>query len=157
MSEVTYLSQEGYDALKQELHELKSKGRKEIAAAIQEAREKGDLSENAEYDAAKEAQGMMEKKIAELEAIYAVAKVIDTTNLDNSQVYLLSKVTVLNKKVNKKVTYQVVSPKEADFKLGKISSESPIGKALMGTKIGETVKASVPAGTIEFEILDINR
>lgn len=157
MSEVTYLSQEGYDSLKQELHELKTKGRKEIAEAIQEAREKGDLSENAEYDAAKEAQGMLEKKIAELEAIYAVAKVIDTTNLDNSQVYLLSKVTVLNKKVNKKVTYQVVSPKEADFKLGKISSQSPIGKALMGSKVGETVQAKVPAGIIEFEILDINR
>lgn len=157
MSKVNYLSPEGYESLKNEIRELKTKGRQEIAAQIAEARAKGDLSENAEYDAAKEAQGMLEKRIAELEHVFATAKVLDTKGADNSKVYVLSTVEVLNKKVNKKVSYTLVSPQEADFGAGKISIESPIGKALLGKSLGDIVTVNVPAGEIEFEILNITR
>lgn len=157
MSDTQYLSPEGYQALKDEIQYLKSKGRQEVAKEIAEARAQGDLSENAEYDAAKEKQGMLEKRISELEATFAVAKVLDARNMDNTKVYVLSKVTVLNKKVNKKVTYTMVSPQEADFSAGKISIQSPIGAALLGKSVGDLIEVKVPAGILTFEILEIDR
>ncbi|MEO1022859.1 MAG: transcription elongation factor GreA [Bacteroidota bacterium] len=155
MSNVQYLSQEGYDKLDDELRDLKTRGRKEIAEDIAEARAKGDLSENAEYDAAKEAQGHLETRITQLEDILANARVLDARDLDISQVRVLTTVTILNKKVGKEMKYTMVSPNEADFKAGKISIESPIGQALLGGRIGETVQANVPAGTLDLEILNI--
>lgn len=155
MSKVQYLSQEGYDKLDAELKDLKTRGRREVAADIAEARAKGDLSENAEYDAAKEAQGHMEDRITKLEDILANARIIDAKDLDLSKVRVLTKVTILNKKVNKEMQYTLVSPNEADFAKGKISVESPIGKSLLGKEIGETVEVTVPAGKLELEIKKI--
>lgn len=155
MSKIQYLTQEGFDKLEAELRDLKTRGRKEIAEEIAEARAKGDLSENAEYDAAKEAQGHMEDRINKLEDALANARVLDKKDLDLSQVRILSTVTILNKKMGKEMKYTLVSPNEADFKAGKISADSPIGKALMGRKIGETVEVEVPAGTLELEVKDI--
>lgn len=152
-----YLSKEGYEKLEKELRDLKTRGRKEIAEEISEARAKGDLSENAEYDAAKEAQGHLEKKIAELEHALATSKIIDEKNIDASKAYLLSTVTILNKKTDKEMKYTLVSKNEADFKQGKISVESPIGQAILGTEIGDVVNVDVPAGTLELEILNIER
>lgn len=154
---VNYLSKEGYQKLENELKELKGKGRKRIANDIAEARAKGDLSENAEYDAAKEAQGHLETRIAELENTLATSRVLDEKNLDTSKVYILTTVTILNKKVNKEMKYTIVSPQEADFKAKKISVDSPIGKALMGQKVGDVVEVDVPAGKLELEILNIER
>lgn len=154
---INYLSQEGFDKLRSELRELTVTGRREIAQQIAEARSHGDLSENAEYEAAKEAQAHLEKRIAELEEILSTSRVIDEKNLDNDKVYLLSKVTILNKKINKKMEYTIVSAQEADFKKNKISSDSPIGSALLGRKAGDTVLVNVPAGKIELEILAIER
>lgn len=154
---INYLSQEGFDRLKTELRDLTINGRRDIAQQIAEARAHGDLSENAEYEAAKEAQAHLEKRIAELETIMSNARVIDEKNLETDKVYLLTKVTILNKKVNKKMVYTIVSAQEADFKENKISNDSPIGAALMGCKVGETVKVKVPAGIIELEILNIER
>lgn len=151
-----YLTKEGYANLKAELHELKTKGRAEAANAIAEAREKGDLSENAEYDAAKEAQGLLEKRISELDDSFSRARVIDESKLDSSKVVLLSKVEVKNLKLNKVFTYQIVAAPEADLKLNKISVESPIGKGLLSKVIGDVVAIQVPAGVIEFEILNIS-
>lgn len=136
---------------------LKTEGRRQVAADIEEARSKGDLSENAEYDAAKEAQGLLEKKIAELEHSLANARIIDERNIDASKVYVLSTVSILNKKNNKKNTYTLVSPQEADFNTGRISVESPIGKGLLGKEVGDVVKVKVPAGMLELEILSIER
>lgn len=155
MSKIQYLSQEGFDKLDAELKDLKTRGRKEVADDIAEARSKGDLSENAEYDAAKEAQGHLEDRITKLEDALANARVLDTKDLDLSQVRVLTKVTILNKKVGKEMKYTLVSPNEADFKANKISIESPIGKALVGQKIGDTVEVTVPAGTLELEIKNI--
>ena len=155
MSKIQYLSQEGYDKLDSELKDLKTRGRKEVAEDIAEARSKGDLSENAEYDAAKEAQGHLEDRITKLEDALANARVLDTKDLDLSQVRVLTKVTILNKKMGKEMQYTLVSPNEADFKANKISIESPIGKALVGKKIGEVVEVTVPAGTLELEIKNI--
>ena len=155
MSNVQYLSQEGYDKLDSELKDLKSRGRREIAAEIAEARAKGDLSENAEYDAAKEAQGHMEDRITKLEDILANARIIDAKDLDLTKVRILTKVTILNKKMNKEMKYTLVSANEADFAKGKISVDSPIGKALLGKEIGETVEVKVPAGLLELEIKNI--
>lgn len=155
MSKIQYLSQEGFDKLEAELKDLKTRGRKEIAEEIAEARAKGDLSENAEYDAAKEAQGHLEDRITKLEDALANARVLDKNDLDLSQVRILTTVTILNKKVGKEMKYTLVSPNEADFAAGKISVESPIGKALIGTEIGETVTVDVPAGKLELEILNI--
>lgn len=152
-----YLSKEGYEKLDNELRDLKTRGRKEIAEEIAEARAKGDLSENAEYDAAKEAQGYLEKKIAELENTLATAQIIEKDDIDTSKAYLLSTVTILNKKTDKKMKYTLVSKDEADFKQGKISVDSPIGQAILGTEIGENVSVDVPAGTLELEILNIER
>lgn len=151
-----YLTKHGYEKLKAELHELKTKGRTEAAAAIAEAREKGDLSENAEYDAAKEAQGLLEKKISELDDAYARARIIDESKLDTSKVFLLSKVEVKNLKINKVFTYQIVGAPEADLTLNKLSVESPIGKGLLGKKVGDIAAITVPAGVVEFEILSIS-
>ena len=154
---MNYLSKEGYESLDAELRVLKTKGRRDIAGQIADARAQGDLSENAEYDAAKEAQGHLEKKIAELEHALATSKIIDEKNIDNSKVYILSTVTSLNKKVNKEMKYTLVAPQEANFKLNKISIDSPIGQALLGKAVGEIAEAIVPAGKLELEILKIER
>lgn len=152
---VNYYTQEGLDKLKAELNELKTRGRADMAKQIAEARDKGDLSENAEYDAAKEAQGLLELKISKLEKVVGDARVIDESSIDTSKVSILSTVKIKNKKNNMEVTYQLVAEEEADLKSGKISVQSPIGKGLLGKKKGEKAKITVPAGDIEFEILDI--
>jgi len=143
--------------MEKELRDLKTRGRKEIAEEIAEARAKGDLSENAEYDAAKEAQGYLEKKIAELEHTLATSEIIDDKNIDSSKAYLLSTVTILNKKTGKEMQYTLVSKDEADFKQKKISVDSPIGKALLGKEVGDVVSVDVPAGKLELEIKKIER
>jgi len=155
MTEVIYVSQETLDRMKQELNELKVNGRAEAARQIAEAREKGDLKENAEYDAAKEAQGLLEAKIAQMENNVAAARVIDTRNLDTSKVSVLSKVKITNMKTKKTVQYQLVSESEADLKLGKISVASPIGKGLLGKEKGEVVDVQAPAGIMSFRIEEI--
>lgn len=155
MSNVQYLSQEGYDKLDEELKDLKTRGRRDVAADIAEARAKGDLSENAEYDAAKEAQGHMEDRITRLEDILANARILDAKDLDLSQARVLTKVTILNKKMKKEMQYTLVSANEADFSKGKISIDSPIGKGLLGKKVGESVEITVPAGVLELEIKKI--
>ena len=149
------MTQEGYDKIMAELEDLKMNGRAEAAKAIAEAREKGDLSENAEYDAAKDAQGMLEMKINQLEKVVANARVIDSSQIDTSKVTVLSKVTVKNLKMNKEFTYQLVSESEADIKAKKLSVTSPIGKGLLGKTIGETAEIQTPAGMMSFEILNI--
>jgi len=154
---VNYLSKEGYEKLKNELRDLVTRGRREIAQQIDEARSHGDLSENAEYDAAKEAQGKMENRISELEEIMAKSRVLDDKNIDNSKVYVLSTVTIFNKKTQKEMSYTLVSKDEADFSQGKISVDSPIGSALMNREVGESVAVKVPAGTLELEIRKIER
>ncbi len=155
MSKISYYTREGLEKLRNELNELKTKGRSEIARQIADARDKGDLSENAEYDAAKDAQGMLEAKIAQLEELVGNARLLDESNIDTSKVSILSKVTIKNKKNGSSVTYTLVSEEEADLKAGKISTLSPIGKGLLGKKKGETAKIKTPAGEMEFEILDI--
>lgn len=156
MSKVTYLSQEGYDNLVTELDDLKTRGRTEAAKAIAEAREKGDLSENAEYDAAKEAQGLLELKINQLEQVMATARVLDTSQLDNSEVRVLSKVRIKNLKMKKEFTYQLVAESEADLKAKKISVSSPIGEGLLGKKVGDVAEIQTPGGLMKFEVLEIN-
>jgi len=151
------MSQEGLDKLKSELHDLKTKERAAIANAIAEAREKGDLSENAEYDAAKEAQSLLELKISHLEQLMVNARLVDDATIDNSKVYILSNVRLLNKKNNQVVNYQIVSEKEANLAQSKISVQSPIGKGLLGKSVGDIVKITIPAGVVEFEILEISR
>ncbi len=155
MADFTYLTKEGLENLKKELHEFKTKGRAEMARAIKEAREKGDLSENAEYDAAKEAQGMMEMKIAKLEELLSTSRVMDESKIDTSKVAVLTKVKVLNIKMKQEIEYKLVAEKEADFKSNKISVTSPIGKGLLGKIVGDIVKITVPAGELEFKILNI--
>lgn len=156
MSKLSYYTKEGLERLKSELNELRTKGRTDIARQIAEARDKGDLSENAEYDAAKDAQGLLELKIAKLEEVVGNARVIDESTLDTSKVSILSKVKIRNKKNNMTVTYTLVSEEEADLKSNRISIKSPIGQGLMGKQVGETAQVKAPAGTIEFEILDIS-
>ena len=156
MSKYTYLTQDGYDKLVEELDELKSTGRQKVAKAIAEAREKGDLSENAEYDAAKDAQGMLELKINELEKVLANARVLDASQLDDSKVVVLSNVTIKNLKNNREMTYQLVSESEADLKAKKISVTSPMGSGLLGKKVGEIATVETPGGNIEFEIVNIS-
>lgn len=152
---VNYLTQEGYDALREEIARLEKEDRRKISAQIAEARDKGDLSENAEYDAAKEAQGLLEMRISKLKNTMANSRVLDPKDLDLSKVNILSTVRLLNKKFNKEVTYTIVTETEADLKQNKISALSPIGKGLMGKKIGEIASIQAPAGKIEFEILEI--
>ena len=155
MSDITYLTQEGFDRLNAELDDLKGRGRLEISKAIAEAREKGDLSENAEYHAAKDEQGMLEMKINELELALANARVLDKSQLDISSVVVLSKVTIKNLKNSSELTYQLVSESEADLKEKKISVESPIGEGLLGKKIGEVAEIETPAGIMQFEVVNI--
>lgn len=155
MSRLSYYTKDGLDKLRNDLSELKSKGRTDIARQIAEARDKGDLSENAEYDAAKDAQGHLEAKIAQLEDIVANARLLDETNIDTSQVSILNKVTIKNKKNGSSVTYTLVSEEEADLKAGKISTMSPIGKGLLGKKKGDVAQIQTPAGQMEFEIVNI--
>ncbi len=152
----TYVTRETLDKMRDELNILKSSGRSEIAKAIAEAREKGDLKENAEYDAAKEAQGMHEAKIAILENAIANSRIIDTSEMDLSKVVILSKVKITNLNTNKEITYQIVSENEADFKIGKISASSPIGSGLLGKAIGEIAEIQAPNGVIKFKIEDIS-
>lgn len=156
MSKYTYLTQEGYDRILAELDHLKSDGRQEAARAIAEAREKGDLSENAEYDAAKDAQGMLELKINELEKALANARIIDESQIDTSKVTVLSRVRMKNLKVNKEVEYMLVSESEANIKEKKISVSSPIGEGLLGKKVGDVAVVNTPAGEMKFEILEIS-
>lgn len=155
MSDVVYLTKEGYDRLSAELEELKSTERKKIADAIAEAREKGDLSENAEYKAAKDEQGMLELKINQLESKLAVAKILDTTNIDTSRVSLLTTVTMRNTKTKKDLTYTLVPEAESDLRAKKIASNSPVGKGIMGKKIGEVAEVETPGGVLQFEIINI--
>jgi transcription elongation factor GreA len=150
------MTKEGYDKLKQEIEELKTVERLKAARQIAEAREKGDLSENAEYDAAKEAQGLLELKISQLEAILANARIIREEDLDASSVVILSTVKMKQVNTNKEFTYTLVSETEADLKANKISVTSPIGKGLLGKKVGEIAQIETPRGKMEFEILDIS-
>jgi transcription elongation factor GreA len=156
MSGVNYVTKETLEQMRDELTVLKTSGRAEIARQIAEAREKGDLKENAEYDAAKEAQGYHEAKIAQLESAIATSRVIDAKDLDISKVSILSKVKLTNMGTKKVVEYQLVSEQEADLKAGKISITSPIGKGLLGKKIGEVAEISVPSGMLKFKIENIS-
>jgi transcription elongation factor GreA len=155
MSDISYMTQEGYNRLSYELEELRTTGRREASRAIAEARDKGDLSENAEYDAAKDAQGMLELKIADLEKVLSTARVINESQLDNSKVTVLAKVKIRNTKNKAEFTYHLVSESESNLKEGKISVSSPIGSGLLGKKIGEFATVKTPGGEIQFEVLDI--
>lgn len=157
MSQLTYYTEEGLKKLQDELHQLEGVERPKISAQIAEARDKGDLSENAEYDAAKEAQGLLELKISKLKELISNARVIDETQVDNSKVFILSKVTIKNLKNNMKITYTLVAESEANLKEGKISIDSPIGKGLLGKAVGDKVEIKTPGGVIPFEILEIAR
>jgi len=157
MSKISYYTEEGLKKLKKELDQLRDVERPKASQAIAEARDKGDLSENAEYDAAKEAQGMLEMRIAKLEEIVASARVIDESQLDVSKVLIHSTVKIKNKANNMTLSYKLVAQSEADLKSGKISVDSPIGKGLLGKKAGETAQVTVPNGTMEFEILEVTR
>jgi|TARA_A200000159_G_scaffold29195_1_gene25783 transcription elongation factor GreA len=157
MSDVSYYTKEGLKKLKDELSQLKDIERPKASNAIAEARDKGDLSENAEYDAAKEAQGMLEMKISKLEAVLSNARLIDESQLDLSKVLVLSKVTIKNLNNQMQLKYTLVAESEADLKSGKISVSSPIGKGLLGKKVGEIAEVVVPNGTIKFEIISIER
>ena len=157
MSKVSYYTEEGLKKLRSDLNKLKDIERPKASQAIAEARDKGDLSENAEYDAAKEAQGMLEMQIAKLENTLANARLINESELDTSKVLVLSTVEVKNKANETKMKYTLVAQSEADLKSGKISVDSPIGKGLLGKKIGETASISVPSGNIKLEIISILR
>ncbi|WP_297517099.1 transcription elongation factor GreA [Flavobacterium sp.] len=157
MSNVSYYTAEGLKKLKDELEYLKSVERPKASQAIAEARDKGDLSENAEYDAAKEAQGLLEMRIAKMEELYANARLIDESQLDVSKVLVLSKVKIKNQANGMEMKYTLVAESEADLKTGKISVTSPIGKGLLGKSVGEVAEITVPNGTLKFEILEISR
>jgi len=157
MADVAYYTKEGIERLKEELQQLKTVGRSSISKAIAEARDKGDLSENAEYDAAKEAQGLHEAKISQMQETLANARLLDESKLDASKVLALSIVKIKNIKNGATMSYQLVSESEADMKSGKISVASPIAKGLLGKKVGEKTEITVPAGKMEFEILEISR
>ena len=157
MAKISYYSQEAYDNLKKDLDNLKNVERPNISNEIAQARDKGDLSENAEYDAAKEAQGLLEMKIAELEEKLLYARVIDTSKLDKDKVLLYSTVKIKNISTGSILTYTLVSDTEADLSNNKISANSPIGKALLAKKVSDTVNVTVPSGEISFEVLDITR
>jgi len=157
MAEVSYFTKEGLEKLKEELQKLKTTGRSDISKAIAEARDKGDLSENAEYDAAKEAQGLHEAKISQMQETLANARLLDESKLDLSKVLALSIVKIKNLKNGATMSYQLVAESEADMKTGKISVASPIAKGLLGKRVGEKIEITVPAGKIEFEILEVSR
>lgn len=152
-----FLTKESFEKIKSEIHYLKTEGRAEAGAALAEAREKGDLSENAEYDAAKEEQAKLEKRIAMLEHALTNVKILDESEIDITKVGILTTIKVKNLKANKEFNYKIVSEIEADFKEGKLSVSSPIGKGLLGHKKGEKVTITTPAGPIDYEILDITK
>jgi|TARA_X000000368_G_scaffold408813_1_gene389931 transcription elongation factor GreA len=156
MSDIIYLSKKGYEDLKNELNKLKTIDRPHVINQIAEARDKGDLSENAEYDAAKEAQGLLEARISKLEIDLSNSRIIDESKLDDSKVSLLSKVTIKNISNNTEMTYAIVSESEADLAAKKISASSPIGKGLMGKVVNDVVDISVPNGIVKFKILNIS-
>ncbi len=157
MSKYSYITEEGLLKLKEELDQLTNVERPAISKLIAEARDKGDLSENAEYDAAKDAQGMLEMKINKLKEIIATSRIIDESKIDTSKVQILNKVTIKNKSNNTTMVYTLVSESEADLKAGKISVNTPIAKGLLGKKVGDVVDITVPSGTIPFEIIQITR
>ncbi len=157
MSKVSYYTAEGLKNLREELNQLKDVERPNASRAIGEARDKGDLSENAEYDAAKEAQGMLEMKISKLEAMLSSARLIDESQLDSTKALVLSKVKIKNQTNGMEVTYTLVADREADLATGKISVNSPIGKGLLGKTVGEVADIEVPNGILKFEILEISR
>ena len=157
MSQINYYTVEGLQKLKDELNHLRTVERPSISEQIGEARDKGDLSENAEYDAAKEAQGILEMKISKMEAIVANARLIDETHMDNSKVFILSKVKIRNMSNAMDIEYTLVAENEADIKVRKISIDSPIGKGLLGKKVGNIVDIQTPGGLLQFEIIDITR
>jgi transcription elongation factor GreA len=150
-----YVTKETFEKMKIDLHHMKSVDRPAASKAIAEAREKGDLKENAEYDSAKEAQGMLEAKIKQLEGIIATSKIVDTTTIDTSRVSILTRVTITNIATKKTVTYQIVGEQEADLKAGKISASSPIGKGLMGKVKGEIAEVQAPNGILKFKVENI--
>ncbi len=157
MSTVNYYTAEGLQRLKEELVELKVRGRSEVARQLAEARDKGDLSENAEYDAAKDAQGHLELKISKLEEVIGNARLIDESVLDTSKALILSKVKLKNCKSGQVLNYTLVAEEEANLATGRISVKSPIGKGLLGKSVGEVAEITVPAGKLEFEVLEISR
>ena len=157
MSQINYYTAEGLKKLKDELNDLKTVQRPSISEQIGEARDNGDLSENAEYDAAKEAQGILEMKISKMENIVAHARLIDDTNIDNSKVYILSIVTIKNSDNGMEMVYTLVAENEADIKLRKISVDSPIGKGLLGKVVGQVAEIETPGGLLKFEIINISR
>ncbi len=156
MSHVTYLTKEGLQKLRKELDRLVNVERPAISKQIGEAIEKGDISENAEYDAAKDAQGMLEAKIAELQSKVASARILDESRINTSEVQILNKVTIKNKRNNATMQYTIVPEGEADLKQGKISATTPIAKGLMGKKVGDVVEIKVPSGLIPFEVVEIS-
>lgn len=156
MAQINYVSKEGFEKMQKDLHEMKYVQRPFISKQIADARDKGDLSENAEYHAAKEDQGLLEARIAQLEDLITRTRVIDESKLDNSKVMMLSKVKVMNLNTKKEMVYTMVSDSEADFKTGKISIKSPIGAGLMGKKVGDVAEVTAPAGVIKFEIIEIS-
>ena len=157
MSEARYFTEEGLKKLREELKQLKSVERPKVSQQIAEARDKGDLSENAEYDAAKEAQGLLELKISKLDLSLRNARIIDESKMDTSKVLLLSTVTIKNLKNSATMKYTLVPEEESDLKIGKISVESPIARGLLGKEVGDKVDITVPAGTIPFEVIEITR
>jgi len=156
MNGIQYVTKETLEQMKLDLQQLRSVERPAASRAIAEAREKGDLKENAEYDAAKEAQGLLEAKIAALEGQIALARIVDESTIDTSKVSILTKVKVTNLNTKKQVTYQIVSETEADLKAGKISVSSPIGKGLLGKHVGEVAEVTAPAGVLKFKVEDIS-
>lgn len=153
---ITYMTEEGLRKLKEELVHMESVQRPEISRQIAEARDKGDLSENAEYDAAKEAQGILEGKIAQLKGLIATARIIDESAISTDEIQIMNKVTIKNLKTKKDMTYMLVSESEADLKSGKIAVNTPIAQGLLGKKVGDKVDIQVPSGTLSFEVLDIS-
>lgn len=157
MSQVTYYTEEGLKKLKDDLQNMKRVERPKISQQIADAREKGDLSENAEYDAAKEAQGLLELRISKMESVLAYARLIDESQIDTSKAFILAKVKIRNKMNKAIMNYTLVAENEADLKTGKISVSSPIGKSILGKAVGELVDVKVPSGVVQFEILEISR
>ena len=157
MTQVSYFTEAGLKKLKEELHHLETQERPGISKQIAEARDKGDLSENAEYDAAKDAQGLLELRIAKLREVVSNARIVDESQLDNSKVFILSKVKIKNLANKATMVYTLVAENEADFKSGKLSVTSPIAKGLLGKKVGDKVEVDVPSGKMKFEIINISR
>lgn len=157
MSQINYYTKEGLQKIKDELHQLKSVERPSISQQIAEARDKGDLSENAEYDAAKEAQGLLEARIAKMEDVLANARIVDESQMDNSKAYILSKVKIKNLNNSQTMVYQLVAESEADIRNKKLSIESPIGKGLLGKAVGDVVEIQIPSGLVKFEVVEITR